>query len=204
MKYSASEVIASAWGAGWTPDPDLTVCQWADKNVILSSKSSAEPGQFRSDRTPYVKEILEALSPSSPVQRVVWQAGAQLGKTQSGLNWLGAIIDLWPGPTLLVEPTLEISKKLSKQRIAPMIESTAALRAKVSENKSKDSSNTMFEKEFPGGMLMMTGANSAAGLRSMPIRYLFLDEVDAYPGDVESDAKQQLPSKIVHCGSGCG
>ena len=33
----------------------------------------------------------------------------------------------------------------------------------------------------------MTGANSAVGLRSMPARYLFMDEVDGYPGDVEGE-----------------
>ena len=39
----------------------------------------------------------------------------------------------------------------------------------------------MLSKEFPGGILVLTGANSATGLRSMPARYIFLDEVDAYP-----------------------
>ena len=34
---------------------------------------------------------------------------------------------------------------------------------------------------------MLTGANSATGLRSMPARYVFLDEVDAYPGDVDGE-----------------
>lgn len=183
----AADVVAQSWAEAWAPEPELTVCEWADKNIILSSKSSAEPGQFRSDRTPYVKEILESLSPTTPFQKVVWMAGAQVAKTQSGLNWLGSIIDMWPGPTLLVEPTLELSKKLSKQRIGPMIESTAVLRKKVADSRSRDSGNTLFEKEFPGGMLIMTGANSAAGLRSMPIRYLFMDEVDAYPGDVEGE-----------------
>ena len=33
----------------------------------------------------------------------------------------------------------------------------------------------------------MTGANSAVGLRSMPARYLFMDEIDGYPGDVEGE-----------------
>jgi phage terminase large subunit GpA-like protein len=33
----------------------------------------------------------------------------------------------------------------------------------------------------------MTGANSAVGLRSMPVRYLFLDEVDGYPGDADGE-----------------
>ena len=42
-------------------------------------------------------------------------------------------------------------------------------------------------KEFPGGILVLTGANSAVGLRSMTARFLFLDEVDAYPGDVAGE-----------------
>ena len=37
------------------------------------------------------------------------------------------------------------------------------------------------------GLLNLAGANSAAGLRSIPIRYLILDEKDAYPGDVEGE-----------------
>ena len=48
---------------------------------------------------------------------------------------------------------------------------------------SRDSGNTVLSKDFPGGVLVMTGANSAAGLRSMAARYLFLDELDAYRGD---------------------
>ena len=61
------------------------------------------------------------------------------------------------------------------------------LRERVRERRSRDSGNTVLSKEFPGGVLILTGANSAVGLRSMPARYLFLDEVDAYPGDVEGE-----------------
>jgi len=52
------------------------------------------------------------------------------------------------------------------------------LRSRVKERRSRDSGNTVLSKEFPGGVLILTGANSAVGLRSMPARYLFLDEVD--------------------------
>ncbi len=45
----------------------------------------------------------------------------------------------------------------------------------------------MFSKEFDGGALMLTGANSAAGLRSIPIRYLILDEIDGYPLSVDNE-----------------
>ncbi len=183
----AYEVVADGDRAGWRPDPLLTVDEWADANVILTSKDSSEAGQYRTSRTPYTREISRELSPSSPTETVVWMAGAQVAKTRIGLNWLGHIIDVAPGPVLMVQPTVEMAKKVSKQRLATMIEAAPALRSKVREARSRDSGNTMFEKEFPGGMLMLTGANSAAGLRSMPIRYLFLDEVDAYPGDVDGE-----------------
>ena len=45
----------------------------------------------------------------------------------------------------------------------------------------------MLSKEFPGGILIMTGANSAVGLRSIPARYFFLDEVDAYPASADEE-----------------
>ena len=61
------------------------------------------------------------------------------------------------------------------------------LREKVAPARSRDSGNTVLSKEFPGGILVMTGANSAVGLRSMPVRYLFLDEVDAYPPSADDE-----------------
>src|SRR6476660_3075492 len=85
------------------------------------------------------------------------------------------------------QPTVEMTKRNSKQRIDPLIEESHVLRGLVSDPRSRDSGNTLLSKEFPGGMLVMTGANSSVGLRSMPARYLFLDEVDAYPGDVDGE-----------------
>lgn len=84
---------------------------------------------------------------------------------------------------LLVQPTVEAVKRVSKQRIAALIEGSPELAERVKDPRSRDSGNTLLMKEFPGGVLVMTGANSAVGLRSMPVRYLFLDEIDAYPGD---------------------
>ena len=114
-------------------------------------------------------------------------AGAQVGKTEAGNNWLGYIIDNCPGPTLAVQPTVEMAKRNSRTRIAPLIEESPRLHEKVKDPRSRDSGNSMLSKEFPGGILVMTGANSAAGLRSMPVRFLFLDEVDAFPGDVDGE-----------------
>jgi phage terminase large subunit GpA-like protein len=88
---------------------------------------------------------------------------------------------------LVVQPTVEMGKRWSKGRLAPLIEDSICLRGKVKDPRSRDSGNTVQSKEFPGGQVVITGANSAVGLRSMPVRYLFLDEVDAYPPDADSE-----------------
>ncbi|MCO5352575.1 MAG: phage terminase large subunit family protein [Bryobacteraceae bacterium] len=184
---TATEVYDQAFRAGLRPDPLLTVSEWADRYRRLSGKSASEPGPYRTERTPYLKEIMDALSPLSLVERVVVMKGAQLGFTEAGNNWIGYVIHKAPGPMLAVQPTVEMAKRNSKQRIDPLIEESEALRELVKSPRSRDSGNTVLAKEFPGGVLVMTGANSAVGLRSMSARYLFLDEIDAYPGDVDGE-----------------
>jgi phage terminase large subunit GpA-like protein len=180
-------IYLDAFRAGLTPDADLTVSEWADQHRMLSQKAASEPGPWRTDRTPYLREIMDELSPSSPVETVVFMAGAQVGKTESGNNWLGFVIHHAPGPMMMVQPTVDTAKRLSKQRLAPMIEETPVLRDRIADNRARDGGNTMLVKEFQGGVLVVTGANSAVGLRSMPVRYLFLDEVDAFPHDVDGE-----------------
>lgn len=182
---AALDLYAQSFADGWRRERRLSIADWADEHRVLAQAASAEPGRWRTDRTPYLREIMENLSPYSPIERVVFMAGAQVGKTESGNNWIGYVIDHSPGPMLMVQPTVDVAKRVSKQRIAPMIASTPALAARVSEARSRDSGNTLQVKEFEGGVLIITGANSGSGLRSMPIRFLFMDEVDEYPGDVD-------------------
>jgi phage terminase large subunit GpA-like protein len=180
-------VWRDAFMDGLRPEPPLTVSEWADKHRRLSSKASAEPGPWRTNRTPYLREPMDCLSTTSTVQRVVMMFAAQTGKTESGSNWLGYVIAHAPGPMLLVQPTVEMAKRLSKQRLESLVTETPVLAAKIAPSRSRDSGNTMFSKEFPGGMMLLTGANSATGLRSTPCRYIFCDEVDAFPLDVDGE-----------------
>ena len=172
---------------GLRPEQPLTVSEWADKHRRLSSKASAEPGPWRTNRTPYLREPMDCLSSNSPIQRVVMMFAAQTGKTEAGANWLGYVIDHAPGPMLLVQPTVEMAKRLSKQRLESLITETPVLAEKIAPSRSRDSGNTMFAKDFPGGMMLLTGSNSATGLRSTPCRYIFCDEIDAFPSDVDGE-----------------
>lgn len=172
---------------GLTRNPIQTVTEWANEYRFLSSVSSSEPGKWQTERTPYLQEIMDCLSPNHPCERVVFMKGAQIGGTECGNNWMGFIICNAPGPMLIVNPTTETAKRTSKMRIDPAIENCPVLREKIKSPRSRDSGNTMLIKEFPGGILILTGANSPIGLRSMPVRYLFLDEVDGFPDEAGAE-----------------
>lgn len=181
---SAWRLDCEIFAAAIRPDPDLTITQWAEQHRVLSSETSAEPGPWRTERVPHTREIMDVLSPLDPTQEVTFVAGTQVGKTEVGNNFIGFIIDVAPGPTMMVYPTSNTGKRSSRTRLAKMIEATPRLRAKISDA-SRDQSNSASLKQFPGGVLAIAGANSAAELKSMPVKNLFEDEVDEYPDDVD-------------------
>ena len=187
VEVNPDSFVIYAMAEGFKPDPLLTVTQWADENRYLSSVASSEPGRWHTERTPYLQEIMDCLSPSHPCEKVVFMKGAQVGGTECGNNWMGFIICNAPGPMLVVNPTTETAKRTSKMRIDPAIENCPALREKIKSPRSRDSGNTTLIKEFPGGILILTGANSPIGLRSLPVRYLFLDEVDGFPDEAGTE-----------------
>ena len=132
-----SNPFREAFIQGLRPEDPLTVSQWADKYRKLSSKASAEPGPWRTRRTPYLQLPMDCLSSSSPVQRVVMQFAAQTGKSESGLNWLAYIMHHAPGPCLAVQPTVDMCKRLSKQRLESMIAETPCLAEKIAHLKQQ-------------------------------------------------------------------
>lgn len=169
---------------GFRPDPDITVTQWADQYRMLPRKSSAEPGKYRSTRTPYAREIMDCLSSNSPVSEICVMKGTQLGFTEIGNNWFGYVVDVSPGPMMMMFPTKDLAEDHSKQKLQPTINDTPQLKAKIRESRSRDSGNTIDTKEFPGGILFMSGSNSGAFFRSKSIKYLFLDDLDGFDLDV--------------------
>jgi len=172
---------------GIEPDPLLTVSEWSDDRRVLSQKASNEHGKWKTSRTPYLRKPMNDLSVTSIVTEVVMVFGSQLGKSESLNNWIGYTMDVAPGPALFVQPTIDLAKRYSKMRIAPMIEATPQLRVKVRTPRERDSGNTLLMKEYPGGLLILGGANAASGLASMPIRYLAGDEIDRWPLSVDEE-----------------
>lgn len=183
----ATRIVDVALRDGLRPVPALTVSEWADMHRILSSVESPEPGRWRTDRVPYLREIMDCLSVESEVQEIAVMKGGQVGFTEVGNNAIGYWMTVAPGPILYAQPRREDAEKYSKQRIDPMIRSTPILTKLVAPERSRSAQNNVRMKSFPGGFLHMIGANSPSALASTPAGKLFGDEIDRWPGDVRGE-----------------
>ena len=164
------------------PPKDQTVSEWAMQNRILPKGTTSRPGPFRPEvyQIEMMNVVLDPL-----VHEIVVMKPTQVGYSDAVLNnVIGYYIDADPKPMMMVQPTIDNAKDYGKKRITPMIEASPALRHKIRAPTSRRAGNTLALKEFPGGFLKLTGANSGAGLRSDPLPIFLFDEIDGYPLDV--------------------
>jgi phage terminase large subunit GpA-like protein len=182
-----AKVYREAYYRGLQPDPELWVDEWADEYMrIPRDTGAAEPGKYRTERTPYAREPMRCLSPAHPCKRVVTMVASQLMKTQIALNWIGALIHMSPSNILTLLPSLGLAKRVSS-RIGKTIAATPELKARVAASRSRDSRNTMDTKEFEGGTLYATTAGSASNLAELSARFVYGDEIDRWDVDVDEE-----------------
>jgi phage terminase large subunit GpA-like protein len=166
--------------------PRISLSEWADRYRYVSPPA-AHPGPWRTDRVPYLREIMDTIS-SPDYQRVLIVKCSQSAGSESLINAIGYYIDQEPSSILVIQPNVEpMAKDFSKDRLAPLFRDTAQLRGKVKDPRARDSGNTVLHKEFPGGHVTVAGANSPAGLASRPIRIVLADELDRWGASAGSE-----------------
>ncbi len=156
------------------PPENITISEWADKYRRLPPEGAAEPGRWKTSKTPYLKKIMDSVSDPT-VRKVVIMSSAQVGKSELLINILGYFIHIDPSAILMVQPTERTAKEFAKRRITTSIRDTPILNKLIKWRES-----TVLEKVFTGGYLSIIGSNSPSGLASKPIRVVLCDEVDRY------------------------
>lgn len=183
MKRTKYDLLKKAFRKGLKPVPKLSVSKWADKYRVIS-EGNAEPGKWKTSRTPYLAEIMDAFTENG-IHRVVIMSSSQGGKTEALMNVFGRFCHLDPCFMMLIQPTIELAEDFSKSRLSALIQDTKCLTSLFygsrRNSKSKDSNQTILSKFFLGGRVVLAGANSPASLASRPIRILLCDEVDRFP-----------------------
>lgn len=164
------------------PPEQITVSEWAEKYRILDAKTAAMPGPWRNAVTPYLVGIMDEFN-SFETEEIIFIKPTQVGGTEAMQNMIGSIITQDPSPTMVVYPTDKLAQSISENRIEPMIMASPNLRKKYRKNES-----SKLEMQFDGMYLSLEGSNSPSSLASKAIRFLFLDEVDKYPGASKKEA----------------
>lgn len=161
----------------WRPPEELTVSEWAERHRVLPPVTTAHPGPWRTDRVPYLREIMDAFT-DPEVAQITMMCAAQVAKTEAWLNMLGWALDQKPAPCMVVMPREVDAKDLVKLRIRPMLEHAETLRNKVSDWKSDNGALLLM---LGSSLVKLAWANSPASLASTPIQFGIGDEVDKWP-----------------------
>lgn len=162
------------------PKAPLLVSEWADANRVLSGEGSAEAGAWKTSRTPYLREIMDALSEESPHRKVVFMKSSQVGGTEAGSNWLGYIMAHAKGPVAVVMPTEKAMADWASQKFDPMARETPAIADVLATRSNRAGDNSATRKRFTGGILYFKTAGSTTELKSTSLRYAIADEVDEW------------------------
>lgn len=165
------------------PPPAVDVDTWADTYRQIPIEFASQPGAWRTARVPYMREVMKACSPSHPCKKVVLVKCVQSGGTESlVLNVVGHMVHLAPRSAILTFPTLDLAESFSKERLEPMFRLVPALNERVADVISGPTvreRSSVKSKRYPGGFLILTGANSISGLSSRAVPLVIMDETDA-------------------------
>ena len=199
---SADALLADVLGRALAPRKPLTVSQWADLHRRLSTKGSAQPGQWSTDRNPPLREPMDCMSARNPVKDVALMFPIQFGKTEVAVNAVGYGMEHDPGPMMVCLPGEASMNKWIAQKLQPMLDETPVVRAILTSLASRDGANRREFKDFAGGQLYIEHAGSPSRLKSASVRRLVVDEFDEFaanfpggddPGDMLDGRTSAFP-----------
>ena len=161
----------------WTPADRREPWRWCEDH-IKSIPYSPLPGAFRSENSPWIREVMEAIV-DPKIRLVSIIAAVQSSKTTSPELTLCYIIANLPGPCLWLDQTDEDAKDESESRLQKLFESCEPVKKLFPKNKNKQRNCTI---HFSNGMtLWLLGAYNKTNLQRRSIRWLFGDETWRWP-----------------------
>lgn len=172
-----------------TEQPSSSISEYI-QNRRLMPPGSPFPGPWDNNRTPYMLEWMDNMSPYSSIQHQAIMKGAQIGCTEALTNVILYYMDECPSNIMYISATDALLEKWVNRRLEPGIDS-CAFRHKIMHNftanlKTRRSADKGHSKEFIGGALDMASAQSAPSLRAESKRILGRDEIDGAPAQTKT------------------
>jgi phage terminase large subunit GpA-like protein len=186
---TASKLVAAALIAALTPPESVDPGTWAEQNIVLVAGPAA--GELLDlSTTPYWREPMACMAVDAPDNLVWIRKSTQVAFTTMAVAVQGYWIDKAPSTMMAVQPTSQDVKDFNAEQFGPTVQAARKegrpWASKIATQKSRDGdSSTTLRKKFPGGWLVFVGGHASAGLRRRSIKYMFVDEADELPLDLE-------------------
>jgi phage terminase large subunit GpA-like protein len=187
--------LLDAEAAMMAPQKRLTPLEFGDEHRTYTKEGRAS--RWRSEDTPWAREILETLDEDSPFRRVVAPKGTQLGFTELGLIWAGQGI-MQSQSLLMILPSEAVAKRIVKTKFKPMLKTTSVL-ANAFPGRSVD---TALHFSNDAVDLMFGGSNSPNNFASLTVQRFMGDEVDRWSPELlkEGDPVDLAENRIAEYG----
>lgn len=165
--------------------PDMLISEYATRRIM--PMGSPRPGRWSNAITPYLIELMDGMSPTSPVQRDVCLKSAQMGLTAAAEIIVCYFMDVLPADVLFMSANETVLERWASRRLEPAIDSFGIRRkiySSVDNSKSRRTGDKTLSKEYAGCRLDLASARSAASLRATDKRVLIRDEIDGAPAQL--------------------
>ncbi len=176
--------LSAFYHAALATRPVLEVYKWCEENIYLSERSTAIPGNYSTELTPYVREPLQCFADKRITDLTLcW--GTQTAKTQTIMSGVAYRVANDASPTLWVMPNKDLAQSFSENRWQPLVDDCPRLAAEKPTGAKRNLFKNL-EQHFAKCTLAFVGSNSPANLASRPAGLLVMDEVDKFGDGVHS------------------
>jgi len=164
----------------------LTPSEWAEAKRYLPTQTTARPGPFSFDPTPYWREPLDCMSQDSPIHFVAIKKGAQVAATVGVLeNVIGYYAEhVRTMPVLFFTADDGLAKLRMDTNIVPMFQHSGfddIIQSNDTMRKGKQGLTNKKIEWAGGGFLIPLGAINDSKQRSLSAPLLLRDEVSGWP-----------------------
>lgn len=161
----------------FTPKKKKNITDWLESPGLMLPTNTAEPGKLDIKRTPYMKDILEKMSPNNPAKEIILVFGSQMGKTTIENAIMCYYMEEDPSPIAFAFSDDGNLGGYIKNKFDPLLAANPRIKSLL-RTEGSGSADSMKSKIFPGGFIKFLSGKSESSMRSDSVRIIMADEVD--------------------------
>ncbi len=172
--------------------PPQRLSQWADREFYLSAESSYTEGNWAC--YPWQVAILDCMA-NDDIETLVMRKSTRVGYTKMVLAYMAYTAKERRRSQVHFSPTDDDRDIFVKAELNPMLRDVKPMAEVFPWEGKRHSNNTLMQKVMLGSIMHLRSGTSGTGYRALTVDSAVLDEVDAFPRDVDNEGD---PKKLAY------